>query len=381
MRIALCLEFPIDHHGGTEVLVSELVKGLSQEHQIILVSPDASLERSAIAPFVTQHISFEPRWNSRAKAEALAETIAHAKPDIAHFHFGGSYGWGNRFPFRCPLYFLQRKNIPCLSTVHLAVSILDGYCGPQKPLWFKWLMLPLAWCGKLQQLQSVRYEIAVSQHDFEKLRRWYWPFQKRYTQIYHSRLKELPTPPAPNRAPLILNVGHIAWRKGQHVLVEAFARIAQRHPEWILQLAGSYTEESISPLRRLIGQHHLENRVFLLGARSDALDLMQGAAIYVQPSFWEALGLALQEALFTGCACIGSRAGGIPELIQHERTGLLYEPGNVEQLAQALEQLMNNPARREELGRNAATSVRERGMTAERMIQRHLELYQTAYPQ
>ena len=66
-------------------------------------------------------------------------------------------------------------------------------------------------------------------------------------------------------------------------------------------------------------------------------DLMSRAAIYVQPSFWEALGLALQEAMFAGCACVGSRAGGIPELIEENKTGLLFEPGNVAQLAAALE--------------------------------------------
>ena len=55
------------------------------------------------------------------------------------------------------------------------------------------------------------------------------------------------------------------------------------------------------------------------------VDLMQRAAIYVQPSFWEALGLALQEAMLAGCACIGSRAGGIPELVQHEQNGLLFD--------------------------------------------------------
>jgi glycosyltransferase involved in cell wall biosynthesis len=381
MRIALCLEYPIDQQGGTEVLVSELIKGLSREHRIILVSPNdaASLARSRVAPFVTQHISFTPVWNSSSNASTLAEKIALAKPDLAHFHFGGAYGWGNRYPFRCPIYFLHRRNIPCFSTVHLAVSILDGYCGPQKPAWFKLLMLPLAWSGKLQQLQCVRREITVSQHDFRKLRRWYWPLRNRFTQIYHSRLKEAPPAADQPRTPVILNVGHIAQRKGQAVLAEAFAQIAPRHPEWNLQLAGSYTDEAAVPIRRLIKEHRLEQRIFLLGERLDAFDLMQRATLYVQPSFWEALGLALQEAMFAGCACIGSRAGGIPELIQHGQNGLLFEPGNVAQLAQMLEQLIADQGRREQLGRSATTSIRARGMTADQMIKRHLELYDTAY--
>ena len=218
------------------------------------------------------------------------------------------------------------------------VNIFAGYCGPQKPAWFKLLLLPLAWIGKMQQLWHTRREIAVSQHDFRKLRRWYWPLRNRFTQIYHSRLSGKPPDPIGDRKPIILNVGHIAWRKGQMVLAEAFARIAQRKPEWVLQLAGSYAEESsVSDIRQLIERHHLQDRILLLGERTDAFELMQAAAIYVQPSFWEALGLALQDAMFSGCACIGSRAGGIPELIRHEKNGLLFDPGNIDQLTNALE--------------------------------------------
>ena len=228
----------------------------------------------------------------------------------------------------------------------------------------------------MQQLWHTKCEIAVSQHDFKKLRRWYWPLRNRFTQIYHSRLSGKPGEPIGPRKPIILNVGHIAWRKGQLVLAQAFARIAQRKPEWVLQLAGSCGEQPIiDDIRKLAEQPHLAGRIVLLGERTDALELMQAAAIYVQPSFWEALGLALQEAMFTGCACIGSRAGGIPELVQQDKTGLLFDPGNIDQLANALESLIDERPRREALGRAATASIYERGMTVEKMTERHLEVY------
>ena len=213
-----------------------------------------------MASLLSEHISFVPEFRYTSDARQLAEKIALTKPDIAHFHFGGVYGWGNRFPFHCPIYFLSRMNICCFSTVHLVVSILDGYCGPQKPIWFKLLMLPLAWWGKLQQLRHTRREVAVSQHDFKKLRRWYWPFRERFRQIYHSRLPELTPAPIENRAPMILNVGHIAWRKGQGILVEAFAKIAPRHPEWTLQLAGAGQRSRDCAISTMIKEHRLERR-------------------------------------------------------------------------------------------------------------------------
>ena len=58
MRIALCIEYPIDQSGGTEVLVTELIKGLASHHELVLVSPDTpdSLRRSPVASFVALHI-------------------------------------------------------------------------------------------------------------------------------------------------------------------------------------------------------------------------------------------------------------------------------------------------------------------------------------
>jgi glycosyltransferase involved in cell wall biosynthesis len=259
------------------------------------------------------------------------------------------------------------------------VHPLDGFCGPQKPLWFKLALFPVAWAAKMRVLSRLHCEIAVSQHDVRKLRRWYWPLRGKFIQMYHSRLQANGRPRTDsNREPLILNVGHIAWRKGQGVLAEAFALVAPKYPEWKLCLAGQIMEQStVEKIRAIAKTHGLEGRIQLPGERSDAMDMMNHCAIYVQPSYHEALGLALQEAMFLGCPSIGTRAGGIPELIQHETTGLLVKPGNAVEMAQALETLMSNPPLRERFGRAAADSIVQRGMTAEQMVANHSQLYES----
>jgi glycosyltransferase involved in cell wall biosynthesis len=383
MKIALCLEYPIGLRGGVSVLVETLLQELVRHgHEVVLVSPDdsASLRQSEAGSLIREHLHWEPRHRpSLANAQKLAHQLAAARVALAHFHPGGNYGWGNRFPFHCPIYFLDRLGVPCVSTVHLVVSILEGYCGDLKPIWFKALLLPLGWWGKMHQLHHVRREIAVSQHDFQKLCRWYWPFRDRFVQIYHSRLQRDEAPIAVGkREPIVLNVGHIAWRKGQVVLAKAFAAIAARHPEWKLAFAGQDCGDgSVEQIRQIAAAGHLEERILLLSQRDDVMKLMAGAAIYVQPSFKEALGIALQEAMYCGCACIGSRVGGIPELICENQNGLLVESGNVAQLGDILEQLIRDESRRETLGRAAAASIRERGMTVEAMVERHLGLYET----
>ena len=282
-------------------------------------------------------------------------------------------------PGQCPALYLRRHGIAACSTVHLVVHPLDGFCGPEKPLWFKLALFPLAWMAKLKVLRRLNCEIAVSQHDAEKLRRWYWPQKGKFRQMYHSRLRAGSQPDlAGPREPMILNVGHIAIRKGQLDLVEAFIQLAGRHPEWKLCLAGDFQEKSLTErLRALAAAKGLTDRIQLLGPRDDAFQLMRRAAIYVQPSHAEALGLALQEAMFCGCPAIGTRIGGIPELIEHEKTGLLIEPKNPAMLAQALEALISNPALREQYGRAGAAAIIQKGMTEERMFANHLELYES----
>ncbi len=381
MRIALCLEYPIGQFGGTEVLVRELIQGLSAGHEITLVSPDdpSTLKGSSVSAHLTRHFTWKPREISTAKSRQLAQALAQSGIQIAHFHLGGNYGWGNRFPNHSPIIHLSRLGVRCCSTVHLVVHPLDGYCGPEKPLWFKLAMFPLAWLGKMHTLAHLRREITVSRHDYRKLQRWYFPLRRKFAQIYHSRLRETPaeTPP-PAREPIIINVGHVATRKGQPILAEAFARLAGRYPEWKLYLIGPIDEPLAGEkIKEIARRHRLEDRIVLTGARTDVLQWMDRAGIYVQPSLKEALGLALQEALFRSCPCIGTTAGGIPELIEHRRTGLLVEPGEPTELAHAIDSLIANPGLRESYGRAGSRSIYERDMTATQMIANHIRLYES----
>src|SRR5260370_23865280 len=168
-------------------------------------------------------LSWERGNVTPAAAKRLASELSSARVDLAHFHLGGNFGWGNRFPSRCPIPYLDKAGIPTCSTVHSVVHALDGFCGPQKPLWFKLALFPFAWISKMRILSHLRCEIAVSQHDAAKLQRWYRPLRGKFVQMYHSRLKAgSRSQPAPTRDLVILNVGHLAWRKGQDGLAEAF---------------------------------------------------------------------------------------------------------------------------------------------------------------
>jgi glycosyltransferase involved in cell wall biosynthesis len=190
------------------------------------------------------------------------------------------------------------------------------------------------------------------------LRRWYWPLRSRFHCIYHSRLPASPPPPAAARELLILSVGHVAMRKGQLTLVQAFARIAAAHPGWNLALIGHAAEpDCMAQIEQTIAVHQLGGRVQVLGSRNDTAEFMRRAGIVVQPSLFEGLPLALQEAMFYGCACIATRVTGNDELVHDGRTGLLVPPADPAALAQALDRLIRDPAQRATLGRAATAFV------------------------
>ena len=103
---------------------------------------------------------------------------------------------------------------------------------------------------------------------------------------------------------------------------------------------------------------------------------MKKCAIFVQPSLQEALGLALQEAMACGCACIGSNVGGIPELIRDRTCGLICNAGDPFFLAQSLESLIHHPDLRAQYGEAAVGHVKAVGMTRDAMILAHREIYE-----
>lgn len=380
--VAIGLEYPIALQGGVSVLCRVLIEELCATYRVILISPDTpeSVASAGLQALLHSHLRWDPAAASRRSSQALAEQLNAAGTDLAHFHFGGNYGWGTRVYGGSPITFSAKRGIKVFTTVHSVEHLLDGFCGPEKPVLLKLALLPAAWAGKLHVLANVAREIAVSRHNLHLLQRWYPVFRARFEQIYHSRLSGRDAAAAESgRDQTIVNVGHIAYRKGQPTLVEAFARIAPRHPAWKLVLVGHFAEAAAETrIRELIAEHQLGERVILTGALPDPGSWMRRAGIYVQPSQAEALGLALQEALALGCPCIGSDVGGIPELIQ-SGTGLLFPAGDVAGLAQHLDRLIGSPDERARLGAQAARSIRAWGMTREAMVKAHIDLYEQAF--
>ena len=377
------MEYPLHQHGGVEVLVRELIGGLAPEHELFLISGDSpeGIENSLLRRLLAGHFSWPTEFAGREDALRLAGWLGDQRVDLAHFHFGGTYQWRARTYRHCPIPVLNSRGIRCVSTNHGAFSVFECV-GPQRPLWFRLAALPLFWPAKVRQVASVAWEATVSKHDLAAVRRRFFPVSRKFTHIYHSKL-DGNLPFNERKEPFILCLGTVGRRKGQPVLAEAFVRIGREFPGWKLVIAGRHAEADVSArLYATINASGIADRFGVLTDVSDerATDLLARCGIFAFPSTHEGLGLALQEALFAGAACVGSRAGGIIDLIEHDKTGMLVPPSQPEPLARALALLMSDEGLRKRLGTIGRASIRDKGMTRQGMIARHIELYRSALP-
>jgi len=153
--------------------------------------------------------------------------------------------------------------------------------------------------------------------------------------------------------PLLLAVNRLAEQKGLDVLLAAAKRWSERDPVPLVVVAGDGPLED--ELNQAIGRDDLPVR--LLGRRSDVPDLLAAADLYVLTSVWEGRPLVIQEAMQVGLPVVATAAGGVPELVGD---GAQVVPvGDVGAVAEAVAALLDDPARRAELGergrRQAAT--------------------------
>jgi len=162
-------------------------------------------------------------------------------------------------------------------------------------------------------------------------------------------------------------------QKGLEFFLEALHQLRSRCPTLHIVLAGSGVLEQ--ELRDQAAALDLRDRVHFLGLRRDIPAVLQVLDAYVLPSLREGLPMGLLEAMATACPIVATATGGIGSVIEHEVSGLLVEGGQVDQLAAAIERLVEQPEFARKLGAAAERTFDER-YTADIMACRYESLYE-----
>jgi len=171
-------------------------------------------------------------------------------------------------------------------------------------------------------------------------------------------------PPSP-ATPTVLFTGRLEYRKGVHLLVEAAQRLLRRGVIANFRFIGADSDTGpmcfsmLDHLRRSIDPRFRDRFVFEgTFERARLGEAITSATVCCFPSVWENFPYACLEAMALGAAVVGSDAGGMAEMIEHERSGLLVKGGCVESLEAALTRLLADAPLRGTLARNAPLRVR-----------------------
>ena len=161
-------------------------------------------------------------------------------------------------------------------------------------------------------------------------------------------LREFSLPPD---SLILLNVARVSRQKGLLDALRALPAIVRQYPLAHLISVGAPADPRwTAELKREAEALRVADHFHMLGAQSNVVDFLRACDIFVFPTLYEGLGIALIEAMAAGCVCVATNIGPIPEVVQDGKDGVLVPPGDADALARVICDLLGNPVRRSELG-------------------------------
>lgn len=387
MKVLMCNSFYY-LRGGAERCVFDLSQLLlSHGHEVIPFAMEHPENRpSQYSHYFVSHVDFPSHLGKRTKLgtklglagrslysrearQKIEQLIADEKPDIAHLH-----GIAHEIsPSILPA--IREAGIPIVQTLHdyallcpntnfLSHGLVCERCKKRKyynaalhrckrgSLSASLLACIELYVQKLLRIYERSIDLFVSPSRF--LRDKLVEYGIRNRVVHLANFVDLERfRPGDGAGSYLLYFGRLSREKGVKTLLSAMTQLEQVP----LYVAG--TGELYAPLRDFARSHHLSN-VSFLGHLSteDLIPLIQGASCVIVPSEWyENYPMSVLESLACGTPVIASSIGGIPEMVKDGETGLLFAPGNPDQLAEKIRVLREDPRQARAMGRNGRQQV------------------------
>ena len=137
------------------------------------------------------------------------------------------------------------------------------------------------------------------------------------------------------------SIGRLNWAKGYELLIEAISELKIIYPYFHLKIAGDGPYRNL--LENMIDKYSLRSNISILGELDyfEIPDFLNSIDLYVQPSVSEGSPITIKEAMASSLPILASTAGGIPEIIENNKTGLLFKTGDIKELEKGLIKLIN----------------------------------------
>lgn len=342
--------------GGVQRVTAVIAKELAKEHDITIVTFDASemqdttlygldevditycffcypavgkLLNLACKAYSAFYKTMRPSGRLFSDLYARSSFPAPRRKALARLLTEGSFDViiGVHAPLAARLASLRpllNKDVRCIGWIHNSFEALFGptslYIGP---------VLKRHYVCQLKKLDKT---VVLCQHDADS----YYTYDATFrTTVIYNPLTLVPGTPSKGNTKRFLAVGRFSHlHKGFDLLIDAFQIFAQEDSEWTLDIVGEGPEERL--YRDKISEYHLERRVLLHPFTNRVQDYYSLAQVYVLSSRWEGFGLVLVEAMAHGLPVVSSNLPTSLEIMGD--FGIYFENGNVEQLAQRLQE-------------------------------------------
>ncbi len=383
MKVALLGPYPIDPAapggqpplpGGVEAVVLALARGLAQrrgvEVSVITALPGLARPRWVAGDGFPIFCMPRPRGGrltgQRAVVAALRNQARGLQPDIVHAHIAGIYA-------RAAL----ETGLPAIITLHGIIRREMEQAWPAVP-WptrLRWLSDARAEDGVLAAAREI---IAISPYVLaecrDKTAGRFHLVENPVADVFFDGV----APPATGRQRL-LSVARVIPRKGILALIEAFATVAQAHPQATLALVGEMNSapEYAAACRARAAALGMADRVAFLGALPPEQVRTEYAAtdVFALASEQETAPVSIAEAMAVGRPVVTTDVGGCAAMVEHGVTGLVVPPRDGAALAGALTALLADPPRAARMGRAGRKAAHAR-FRSEPVVKRTLAVYE-----
>lgn len=313
MIVLTLLNLQTSKHGGTEEYLRQMgvaLAAIGSRHVVALRAITSELKAMLESSGV--HVIELPDLTD-ATIDALVRRV---RPDIVVLNFFSTFG---------------AVASVCVAAGARKVIVVDDHSGPAREL--SAFARSLRRARSRMSMNGVDRIVGVSEFVTNRLRNALGD-DARVRKVYNGVRAPIARASLDEHADWIVCAGYMIQEKGFQTLIRAFEQIHTQHPSAKLALIG---DGPWRPRLQAIAAP-LGDKVVFTGQRDDVPELMAGARVVAVPSLWqEAFGFVVAEAMRAGAVVVASRTGGVPELIEHGKTGFLFSPGDVDGLSAQLQ--------------------------------------------
>ncbi|HZP18055.1 MAG TPA: N-acetyl-alpha-D-glucosaminyl L-malate synthase BshA [Terriglobales bacterium] len=362
-------------YGGSGVVATELGLELAQRgHEIHFISYAQPIRLNRPAPNIHYHeveVSRYPLFEyppyDLALATRMAEVSELYELDLLHVHYAIPHSVSAMLARQMLAWGPKRRRLPFVTTLHGTDITLVGQDRSYLPVTR----------FSIEQSDGVT---AISQYLRERTLREF-AIQNHIRVIYNFVNCELycrekdrsagRAEYAPNGERILVHVSNFRPVKRVTDVIEIFDRVRKKVPAKLL-LMGDGPERS--PAEWLAVQKGIHQDVIFLGKQEQVSEKLAIADVLLLPSQLESFGLAALEAMASEVVPIATRVGGIPEVIEHGKTGWMADVGDVETMANYAIDLLGDESRLRKMGRECREAAAER-FSAKKIIPQYEEFY------